>query len=331
MSMFPAVRTLVFSLSLGISSAALAAPFAYVPNEKSGTISIIDTATDTVVGDMPAGTKPRGLAVSHDGKELYVSDQPNNELVIVDLEKRVPVGQIDLGESPEGVGISPDGKWIIAASEISNSISFIDGKTKKKVFSVKTQGKNPEHAVFSPDGKWVYVSAEEADSVDIIDVDKRTDVKAVTVGNRPRGIGFLPDGSRAYVASELASDGIRDRYQIPGSGREIKGWQFLQRRRSATRWPASFHFQRQGWNGVGDRHCDERDRGDGSGGQATLEHGRDAGRQEALRREWKIELGFGHRCRDQPAHERDPRRRYALGRRDPVRLAARHPRAVRPR
>ena len=62
---------------------ALAAPFAYVPNEKSGTISVIDTENDTVVAEIKAGDKPRGLAASIDGKTLYVSDQPNNALVKV--------------------------------------------------------------------------------------------------------------------------------------------------------------------------------------------------------------------------------------------------------
>ena len=46
------------------------APFAYVPNEKSGTLSIIDTADDTVVAEIKSGDKPRGLAVSKDGKTL---------------------------------------------------------------------------------------------------------------------------------------------------------------------------------------------------------------------------------------------------------------------
>ena len=43
------------------------APLAYVPNEGSGTISIIDTASDTVVGEITTGGKPRGLALSRDG------------------------------------------------------------------------------------------------------------------------------------------------------------------------------------------------------------------------------------------------------------------------
>ena len=58
-----------------LTSLAPAAPFAYVPNEKSGTISIIDIATDTVTGVIPAGKRPRGIAISPDGKFIYVSDQ----------------------------------------------------------------------------------------------------------------------------------------------------------------------------------------------------------------------------------------------------------------
>ena len=42
------------------ASAALAAPLVYVPNEKSGTISVIDTAKAEVVAEIKAGKKPRG-------------------------------------------------------------------------------------------------------------------------------------------------------------------------------------------------------------------------------------------------------------------------------
>jgi YVTN family beta-propeller protein len=88
---------------------AVPAPFAYVPNEESGTISVIDTSTDMVVKEIKAGDKPRGMAASKDGKKLYVSDQPHNSLVVIDLERLAPVGSILLGESPEGVSISPEG------------------------------------------------------------------------------------------------------------------------------------------------------------------------------------------------------------------------------
>ena len=57
---------------------------AYVPNEGSGTISVIDTTTDQVTGTIRHGKKPRGIAIAKDGKRLYLSDQTGNALVVVD-------------------------------------------------------------------------------------------------------------------------------------------------------------------------------------------------------------------------------------------------------
>jgi YVTN family beta-propeller protein len=197
-------QTAVF-LTFVLVSFAAAAQQAYVANEKSGTVSIVDTARDEVVGEIRTGTKPRGMAASLDGTTLYVSDQAANALLVVDIAKRAVVSKIDLGESPEGVYISKDGKWIAAAVEVSNSVAFVDVAAGRHAFSVKTEGKNPEHSVFSPDGRWVFVSAEDADSVDVIDVAARKQVASIKVGKRPRGIGFTPDSKRAYVACELAS------------------------------------------------------------------------------------------------------------------------------
>ena len=148
-----------------------AAPFAYVPNEGSGTVSVIDTASDEVVATIPAGKKPRGLAIS--GDWLYVSDQPNNRLQMIDLKMRAAAGTIALGESPEGVYASPDGRWIAAAIEESNAVAITDTQTNKVAFNLQVKGRNPEHAVFSPDGTKLYVSAEEGEAVDIIDLATR--------------------------------------------------------------------------------------------------------------------------------------------------------------
>ena len=108
-----------------------AAPFAYVANERSGTVSIIDVATDAMVGDISAGKKPRGMTASIDGKRLFVSDQPASALQVVDIATRKITGKIDLGESPEGVYRSPDGKWLAVAVEDDNSVHFIDTATGK--------------------------------------------------------------------------------------------------------------------------------------------------------------------------------------------------------
>ncbi len=79
------LRTAFFSALLIFSHTVFAEPFAYVSNAKSGSVSIIDTQTDEVVGEIKAAKKPRGAAISRDGKTLYVSDQPNNSIANFDL------------------------------------------------------------------------------------------------------------------------------------------------------------------------------------------------------------------------------------------------------
>ena len=43
---------------------------AYVTNEDSQNLSVIDTRTDSVVATIPVGTRPRGVKVSPDGKTV---------------------------------------------------------------------------------------------------------------------------------------------------------------------------------------------------------------------------------------------------------------------
>ena len=61
------IKKTLASLFILTSTQLYAAPFAYVPNEGSGTISVIDTQTDTVVDEINIGGKPRGIAISPDG------------------------------------------------------------------------------------------------------------------------------------------------------------------------------------------------------------------------------------------------------------------------
>jgi len=50
-----ALQQLLFTAALATTSfSAFSQPFAYVPNEKDGTVSVIDTSTDEVVKRLPA-------------------------------------------------------------------------------------------------------------------------------------------------------------------------------------------------------------------------------------------------------------------------------------
>src|SRR5512141_21180 len=81
--MLPRLAMVGLVLATGVTAAA---PRAYVPNEGSATVSVIDTATDRVVDTLKIGQKPRGIAIGRDGR-LYVSDQPTGAVIVYDVER----------------------------------------------------------------------------------------------------------------------------------------------------------------------------------------------------------------------------------------------------
>jgi len=149
-------RTALLAALTVCGGQALAAPFAYVPNEKDGTISVIDTATDKVSHTLPGkgklGDKLQAVGIDPSGKMLYVVVRDANAVAMIDLATREEKMRINVGDEPEGINISPDGKTLAACLEEENAISFVDLGTFKLMHTAKTQGRNPEHCVYSPDG-----------------------------------------------------------------------------------------------------------------------------------------------------------------------------------
>ena len=80
----------------------------YVANTNSDFISVIDTNTDQVVGELsakpmenlPLGSAPDALTISPDGKTLYVANGGNNALAVIDLFDGRVSGLIPTGWYP---------------------------------------------------------------------------------------------------------------------------------------------------------------------------------------------------------------------------------------
>src|SRR3954466_3059590 len=104
-------------VAVALAPTAALAGLALVGNENAGSITLIDTARDEVVGEIKTGGKPRGAAIHAAGELAYVSDQPSNALLVVDLEKRAVTKKRHLGESPEGVYISAEAQLLATARE----------------------------------------------------------------------------------------------------------------------------------------------------------------------------------------------------------------------
>jgi YVTN family beta-propeller protein len=70
---------------------------AYVANQNSNNVSVIDTATNTVVATVAVGTFPFGVALTPDGTRAYVTNQNSNNVSVVDIATNTVVATVAVG------------------------------------------------------------------------------------------------------------------------------------------------------------------------------------------------------------------------------------------
>jgi YVTN family beta-propeller protein len=192
-----------------------------VSNEESNDVSVIDTASDTVLRSIPVGRRPRGLEVSPDGRKLYVAlsgtprggpnvdertlpppDRTQDGIGVVDIESGTVLEKLPSGNDPEIVDSSPDGSLLAVANEDSAEMRLMTAHDAR-VIATPTVGLEPEGVRFRPDGRVIYVTSEGNDRIDVIDVDAGRAIATIPTGKRPRAVVFSADGARAYVTCEL--------------------------------------------------------------------------------------------------------------------------------
>ena len=82
--------------------------FAYVTNWFSASVSVIDVATNTVVGlPIPVGEGPLGIAITPDGFTAYVTNRDSDDVSLIDVATNMVLGlPIPVGRSPAGIAIA---------------------------------------------------------------------------------------------------------------------------------------------------------------------------------------------------------------------------------
>jgi YVTN family beta-propeller protein len=120
----------------------VAAPFAYVTNEGSGTVSVLDTASNTVVATVPVGFNPFGVAVNPAGTVVFVTNDipfggvPFGAVSVLDTASSTVVATVPVGSFTVGVAVNPAGTRVYVANEFSGTVSVLDTASNTVVATV---------------------------------------------------------------------------------------------------------------------------------------------------------------------------------------------------
>src|SRR3990170_8404228 len=185
-----------------------AVPFAYVINRNSNDVSLINTATNTVIATIPVGALPQGIAVTPDGSEVYVSHADAQAVFIIDTLTNTVVDIVGLPNRSQEVEITPDGMKAYVVVQDGNAVAVINTATRTVTNVIG--GFNSPHGIgITPDGTKAYVTnfgpSHSGTTVSVIDISTNTIIATIPVGQGPIGVAITPDNTKVYVANNVTS------------------------------------------------------------------------------------------------------------------------------
>jgi len=195
----------------------------YVDNTAGDEITMIDTATNRVVGNIVSGPAPHGLVASPDGRWLYISSEGRDELLTVDTATATIAWRHPLSARPNEISISPDGRYVFVPIRGADFLEVVDTRTHQSVARIKV-GPKPHNSYLSPDGRSIYATSMGGHSIAIVDIATQRVVGTIPLPGEPRPLALTPDGRLVYVqltglhgfvVADIAARKVVDKVELP--------------------------------------------------------------------------------------------------------------------
>jgi len=190
----------------------------YVSNEGESTLDVVDTKSLKVTKSIPLSGHPNNIAISKDGKRVYVSiARAPGAVDVIDTASLEDVKSIPVKGAVHNTYVTPDGKFVVSGSIASKTITVIDQKTETPVWSLTLDlGIRPMAFSTNPDGstKWIFVQLSDFNGFAVVDFATHKEIKRITNpalapgktavhvgGNASHGMAVTADGKTLVVNS----------------------------------------------------------------------------------------------------------------------------------
>ena len=194
-----ATRAAAGLLGALLCAAAAAAPFAYITNQGSHDVSVIDLATQQVVTTIAVGRSPAGVVASSRAGRAYVSNPDSRTISVIDMRLQRVVGTLPAGDGPVGIDISSDGRRLYVADWFGGRLLVFDAQAGDAAppLACIAVGRTPAGVAALQGGPLVFVAERDDDSVAVVDASTQRVVGRARVGSHP--FALLHDAPRARL------------------------------------------------------------------------------------------------------------------------------------
>jgi YVTN family beta-propeller protein len=222
----PAINKVVGTIhGIEVNHGAAAAPDGsryYISNEGRSTLDVVDRKTLQITRSIPLSGHPNNIAISKDGRRVYVSIAVAPGAVdVIDTGSLQKVKSIPVKGALHNTYVTPDGKYVVTGSIAGKIITVIDQTTEEPVWSLPMdQGIRPMAFLTNPDGstRWIFVQLTGFNGFAVVDFSTHKEINRIKLpdlppgkspymwgGNESHGMAVTSDEKTLIVNSRLNS------------------------------------------------------------------------------------------------------------------------------
>jgi DNA-binding beta-propeller fold protein YncE len=136
---------------------------AYTADILDNTVTMMEVAP--VSGRPPrlkhirVGTRPEGIAISPDGREVWAGNNTDGGISIIDTSKDEVVHTVaGVSKMSFRLLFTADGKEVFVAGATGEDVIRLNAATRQVIAKIATPGSVPQGLLLSPDGKWLFTA-----------------------------------------------------------------------------------------------------------------------------------------------------------------------------
>ncbi len=151
----------------------------------------------------PSYLSPTALAVTSDGKTLFIANATANQVAFFDTASAKTTRTVSVPEAPSGLALTADGKSLYVTCAAPESTICIVDTVKGSVTDRLRGGYQAQSPVLSPDERTLYVCNRFNNDVSIFDLATMKEVRRIGVPREPFSAAVTPDGKHLLVANHI--------------------------------------------------------------------------------------------------------------------------------
>ncbi len=145
---------------------------------------------------------PLNLAITQDGRRLFVACEASNSVVVVDTHEGTVITEIPVGIQPHFVLLLGGDTRAYVSNRGSDNVSVID-VVSLRVTATIAVGDEPHEMAANAAGTLLYVANAATYDVSVIDLETGREVKRLAASRGPWGAARSPSGEHIYVTNNL--------------------------------------------------------------------------------------------------------------------------------